>query len=260
TIASYEWDFGDDETATGAQASHTYDEAGTYDVTLTVTDDDGATNTTTKQVTVSGESGEQTPLALDDFTRSVTNGWGDADIGGAWSRMASASNFSVADGMGRIRMNNPGAGPGMELPGVSSSDTDVQVRVGSDKPATGGGTYLTVTPRFLPDGDRYFTDLRLLSTGEARLTLGRRVDGAEAYMQSTIVTGLTVEAGELMQMRVQAFGTSPTTLRAKVWETGTPEPGTWTVSATDSTTGLQDAGSVALRAYLSGSATNAPVT
>ncbi|WP_345215731.1 LamG-like jellyroll fold domain-containing protein, partial [Georgenia halophila] len=29
TIASYEWDFGDDETATGAQASHTYDEAGT---------------------------------------------------------------------------------------------------------------------------------------------------------------------------------------------------------------------------------------
>jgi PKD repeat protein len=53
SIASYEWDFGDGETATGESVTHAYDAAGDYDVTLTVTDDDGATDTATQTVSVS---------------------------------------------------------------------------------------------------------------------------------------------------------------------------------------------------------------
>ena len=37
-IASYHWDFGDGSTATGAQVNHSYDAAGVYAVTLTVSD------------------------------------------------------------------------------------------------------------------------------------------------------------------------------------------------------------------------------
>jgi hypothetical protein len=52
TIASTMWDFGDDSQGTGSTVSHTYAKAGTYSVTVTVTDNRGGTATETRDVTV----------------------------------------------------------------------------------------------------------------------------------------------------------------------------------------------------------------
>jgi len=41
TIVRYKWDFGDEQTATGAIVTHTYQQTGRFRVTLTVNDDSG---------------------------------------------------------------------------------------------------------------------------------------------------------------------------------------------------------------------------
>jgi PKD repeat protein len=52
TISSYEWDFGDGNTAGGANVTHTYDTTGTYWVKLTVTDNMGYSDTDSLQIVV----------------------------------------------------------------------------------------------------------------------------------------------------------------------------------------------------------------
>ncbi|MFW5928089.1 MAG: PKD domain-containing protein, partial [Thermoplasmatota archaeon] len=51
-ITSYEWDFDDGTTANGETVTHKFDEKGTYEVTLTVSDEAGNTDTDTVTVTV----------------------------------------------------------------------------------------------------------------------------------------------------------------------------------------------------------------
>jgi beta propeller repeat protein len=51
-IMGYSWDFGDGTIAEGVRMSHTYATAGSYQVTLTVTDDEGATDTANMEVLV----------------------------------------------------------------------------------------------------------------------------------------------------------------------------------------------------------------
>ncbi len=69
TIVSYGWQFGDGSTGTGVNPSHSYSSYGSYTVSLTVTDNDGYTDTTTQTVTISDVN--TPPVA--SFTHSPTS-------------------------------------------------------------------------------------------------------------------------------------------------------------------------------------------
>ena len=63
TISSYAWSFGDGASASGATASHTYNNAGNYTATLTVADSAGATASSSLAVTVSAPA-NRPPVAV----------------------------------------------------------------------------------------------------------------------------------------------------------------------------------------------------
>jgi PKD repeat protein len=65
TITGYQWNFGDGNVSTEANPTHVYDAGGSYTAVLTVTDDDGGTNT--DSVVIDVTQGDLTSLANADF-------------------------------------------------------------------------------------------------------------------------------------------------------------------------------------------------
>jgi subtilase family serine protease len=128
TIASRSWTFGDGSTSTATNPSHTYSAAGTYSVSLKVTDNGGASNTKTASVTVTsgGGGGNQLqngvaltgqaaaingqlaytvviPAGATNLVISESGGTGDADL---YTKFGSAPTLSSYDCRPYLTGNN----------------------------------------------------------------------------------------------------------------------------------------------------------
>lgn len=251
-ITSYSWSFGDGTTATGVQTTHAYVSPGTYTVTLTVTDDDGAIGVSSQQVQATAPPVGGT-IASDGFLRTVTGGWGSADIGGVWT--TSVPNSSSVDLVTGSFSHTAGTTRRALLNGVVDTSVEVSAVVTTDKVAVGGNIVAGVVGRQVGT-DFYQGRVRLLPGGSVAVQIMR---GSSTLLANATVAGLTNTAGQQLNVKVRVTGTSPTTISAKVWAVGQTEPATWQVTTTDATAALQTAGSVGVESYLSSVATNGPV-
>ncbi|MEV5575710.1 LamG-like jellyroll fold domain-containing protein [Spirillospora sp. NPDC052269] len=243
SIKSYAWDFGDKTTGAGVKPVHLYQAAGSYTVKLKVTDDKGVATEFTSSVAVKPQN-----LVTDGFTRTVASGWGSTTPGGAWT--VYGGTFSTSGGVGWIKMTKAGALGGAGLKSVASTSNDLTFQLSADRNPTGAGVAAYGTPRTIGGAGEYRARVRM-AAGKVYLRLSKtNASGTETALGSEkVISGIAFNAWTRLRVRVQAVGTAPTTLRAKVWAAGQSEPSAWTLSMTDATAALQRGGGVGVRAY-----------
>jgi len=75
SIAAWYWEFGDGAISSSQNPSHKYNKEGTYKINLTVADNDGATDTTFKNITVDVPLPVPSTVYVDDDFNSSTSNW-----------------------------------------------------------------------------------------------------------------------------------------------------------------------------------------
>ncbi len=218
---------------------------------LTVTDNDGATDSVTKKVTVTEPAGSDV-LAEDSFGRNTSNGWGTAETGGAWTASGGAAALSVSGGKGQITLA-PSQTRQALLKSVSGTEAVVETTVAADKAASGAPMNITVIGRQV-GSSIYAARFRVETSGAIRLYILRDETPLGA---SYLIPNTTYDAGDVYHLKLKVSGTSPTTVSAKVWKAGADEPSGWRLTATDSNASMQAAGYVGVMAYVGGASGNA---
>jgi PKD repeat protein len=112
-LAEWTWDFGDGESSTARDPNHLYAAGGTYSVTLTARDREGASGTATRQISVPGQP---YPISL-SLTTSSSSSTQTATL--TWSRAQGSDLYVYRNGLvllstpndGRQAITRSGSGP-----------------------------------------------------------------------------------------------------------------------------------------------------
>lgn len=202
-----------------------------------------------------------TPFAADTFDRSLRRGWGAGELGGRWTLTGPPSTYAVASGAGVLQLSDRSISGGY-LAGRLQDRTDVTATVQRRRGARDGTALVSVLGRRVSRTQDYRANLALNADGSVAVALARRSDPTrpdeppETSLSNTVILmGVAADPKAPpppVTVRLQVIGTNPTVLRAKAWAATGSEPAGWTVSGSDTGSGLQRPGSVGLTAGLTG--------
>ena len=187
------------------------------------------------------------PVASDSFSRTVSGGWGTADVGGAWTVLDSAASWSVSPGTGSVGAPATAQRRAV-LSSVSVQDVDLVAKVTLPR-CSGSGHYCDafLLGRVSAGSDpTYYRVGVVQGPGSSDILLRtQRSDGTN--LRSDLDTGIPAADGAQVMLRVEFQGVNPTAIRARAWAVGASEPSTWLVNITDANGVEQVAGAIGVR-------------
>jgi len=136
TITSYDWDFDDGSTATGEVVNHSYSSSGTYNVSLTVTDDDGATDIAYRQITVDNPSSDTISVVAGE-TSEVKSGriaFALRNSGGEDVNLTTITVNSTTDKQATFIRNDSSAGHELNTNRTGYQNGQIDIGSGSQYP------------------------------------------------------------------------------------------------------------------------------
>jgi len=221
-------------------------------------DDNGGKDGAGKDKKDKKDKAEEGSALLDDsFERSVNGGWGKAKAGGEWKTTWNAAAFSVDGTSGRIAMAGPRSSASIISDPIKSTSTDAVVDFSLDAVPSGNGAFISYAARTTKAG-QYQATVRIGSAGNPLITVSRVVKGRETSLGSYVLTQ-PYTAGQPLHLRMVVDGAESTNIQTKLWA-GDSEPAEWGIEVVDNDKTLNEAGTVGLTTYMSGSAGPETVT
>ncbi|MGW4602745.1 hypothetical protein ACWENS_05645 [Streptomyces sp. NPDC004532] len=205
-------------------------------------------------VMMAGEAATVTAITdgvRDEFSRTVSGGWGTPDVGSPWVCSGTPSDFSVANGAGAEMLPATGQ-THYALTTSPGPDVDVYVDVATSALATGSTLYGGPVVRASTDlNNWYMARIGFTASGTLVFSIQKRLAGTETSITGLYTSPLAQVAGKLYRVRMQAFGSL---IRAKLYDPALPEPDVWHLSVTDST--ITAANNVGCRSFSNAGNTN----
>jgi len=170
------------------------------------------------------------PFASDAFGRTLVDGWGTADNGGAWvlSGGTNPGNYDVNGGFGTHTLTSVGTSHRSVL-FTSLTDVDMRCDVQTSALATGGAITAGLGARQTSNSNLYQGRLSYNTNGTVTLSLVKRVAAVETELASYALPATAHVPNTSIRLRFKVSGSS---LYVKAWDPAQREPG-WLLTATD---------------------------
>ena len=194
-------------------------------------------------------------LVTDTFTRTVANGWGTADSGQVWSTLGGvAANYSVTGTQGQ----HAAASTGIDyITKIAMTTPNAEAMVTAIPLVLSAGNSQEMQMWLRSDGttSNGYNAIAVLTTGGQVSIFLQKVVGAVATTLATVASAFPYTATTQVNIKLKAWGSQ---LMAKFWDSTTPEPSAYQLTATDST--FTSAGSLLLVTHRDGGNTNGTTT